>query len=56
MFHWLLKVVVGGGGWMGGWCTAIITSALLLLFLNLDFESRIKKYEQRGAGAKLDNL
>ena len=39
----------------GGWCTAIITSALLLLFLNQDFESKIKKFEQRGAGAELDN-
>ena len=40
------------GGW---WCTEIITSALLLLFLNQDFESRIKKFEQRGTGAELDN-
>ena len=40
---------------MVGGCTEIKVSALLLLFLNLDFESRIKKYEQRGAGAELDN-
>ena len=30
-------------------------SALLLLFLNGDFDSRIKKFEQRGAGVELDN-
>ena len=42
--------------WVGGWwCTEILVSALLLFFLNWDFESRIKKFEQRGAGAELDN-
>ena len=41
---------VGGGG-----CTEIVISALLLFFLNRDFESRIKKFEKRGAGAELDN-
>ena len=43
------------GWWVGG-CTKIITSALLLLFLNCDFESGIWRFVQRGAGAELDNF
>ena len=50
-FDQVLKVVVGGG-----WCTEILTSALLLLFLNWYFEFWNKRFEQRGAGAELDNL
>ena len=42
------------GGWW--WCTEILASALLILYLNLDFESRVKKFEQKGAGAELDNI
>ena len=56
---WLPKsplLSMPGGGWVGGWCIEIIASALLLLFLIWDFESRIKKFEQRGAGAELDNI
>ena len=34
----------------------VVASALLLLFLNRDFESGIKKFEQRVAGAELDNF
>ena len=45
----------GGGGGVGG-CTEIITSALLLLFLNWDFDSRVKKFKKRGAGAELENI
>ena len=40
------------GGW---WCTVILMSALLLSFLNWDFESWVKRFEQRTARAKLDN-
>ena len=39
---------------MVGECTEIIASALLLLFFNSDFKRRIKKFEQREAGAELD--
>ena len=46
--------VLGG---VGGWWAVIIVSALLLLFLNRDrdFESGILRFEQRWAGAELDN-
>ena len=47
------------GGWLwvvgGGWAV-IVASALLHLFLIWDFESRIKKFEQRWAGSELDKV
>ena len=44
-----------GGGWWW-WCTEILASALLLLFLNWNFECWIKIFEQRWTGAELDKI